>query len=164
VANPERGFGKKQGRPPASANNPLTYHGWRIFMAKRLLLSTLFNEPRPIRYDWLAEVGKVPGKSLHLGIALAWMAVVRGGPRVRLGRRVMARFSLSRDACYDGLTASGGPGADHSLAFTRTIADGDADGARIGRENSADLSDDFLDWRKSSVKFEINKTAVHQSI
>ncbi|MCK9620245.1 MAG: hypothetical protein M0R47_06875 [Methylobacter sp.] len=72
-------------------------------MTKRLLLSTLFNEPRPIRYDWLAEVGKVPGKSLHLGIALAWMAVVRGGPRVRLGRRVMARFSLSRDACYDGL-------------------------------------------------------------
>jgi hypothetical protein len=81
----------------------LTYHYWRIFMAKRLLLSTLFNEPRPIRYDWLAEVGKVPGKSLHLGIALAWMAVVRGEPRVRLGRRVMARFSLSRDACYDGL-------------------------------------------------------------
>lgn len=72
-------------------------------MVKPFSLTTLLNEPRPIRYDWLAEVAKLPGKSLHLGIALAWMAAMRGGPRVQLGRRVMARFSLSRDACYDGL-------------------------------------------------------------
>lgn len=72
-------------------------------MAKRLPITTLLNEPRLIRYDWLAEVAKLPGKSLHLGIALSWMAVLRGGPRVQLGRRVMARFSLSRDACYDAL-------------------------------------------------------------
>jgi hypothetical protein len=72
-------------------------------MAKPLLLNRLLSEPRPIRYDWLIEVGQLSGKSLHLGIALAWMAVVRGGPRVQLGRRVMARFSLSRDASYDAL-------------------------------------------------------------
>jgi hypothetical protein len=72
-------------------------------MAKPLLLNRLLSEPRPIRYDWLIAVGQLSGKSLHLGIALAWMAVVRGGPRVQLGRRVMARFSLSRDASYDAL-------------------------------------------------------------
>lgn len=72
-------------------------------MAKYLSIAHLLNEPRPIRYDWLAEVGKLSGKSLHLGVALAWMAVLRGEPRVQLGRKVMKRFSLSRDACYDTL-------------------------------------------------------------
>ncbi|MGJ0486012.1 MAG: hypothetical protein ACR65R_15970 [Methylomicrobium sp.] len=72
-------------------------------MAMYRQLTWLPGEPGLIRYDWLAEVGKLSGKSLNLGIALSWMAVVRGGPRVQLGRRVMARFSLSRDACYDAL-------------------------------------------------------------
>lgn len=72
-------------------------------MAKRLPFTFLLNEPLSIRYDWLAEVGMLSGKSLHLGIALCWMAVLRGGPRVQLGRRVMTRFSLSRDASYDAL-------------------------------------------------------------
>src|SRR5512134_863844 len=72
-------------------------------MTKRPSITALTNEPKPIRYDWLAEVGKLPGKSLHLGVALAWMAVRRGRPGVQLGRRTMARFNLSRDACYDAL-------------------------------------------------------------
>jgi hypothetical protein len=72
-------------------------------MATYRPLTFLPGEPGLIRYDWLAEVGKLPGKSLHLGVALAWMTTVRGGPRVQLGRRVMARFSLSRDACYEAL-------------------------------------------------------------
>jgi hypothetical protein len=72
-------------------------------MAMYRPLTLLPGEPGLIRYDWLAEVGKLSGKSLHLGVALAWMAVLRGGPRVQLGRRVMARFSLSRDASYDAL-------------------------------------------------------------
>lgn len=72
-------------------------------MAKLLSLSTLLLEPRPIRYDWIIEAAKISGKGLHLGIALMWMASLRGGPRIQLGRRVMARFSLSRDAVYDGL-------------------------------------------------------------
>lgn len=59
--------------------------------------------PRPVRYDWLAKIATLSGKALHIGIALAWLAASHPTSRTLLTRRVMARWSLSRDACYDGL-------------------------------------------------------------
>ncbi len=65
------------------------------------------NFPSPefysVRFDWLIEVAKVSGKGLHLGVALLAMASKQGRPNVKLSRKTMAHFSLSRDAVYDGL-------------------------------------------------------------
>ena len=72
-------------------------------MSKKLTVDASLSEPRIVRFDWLCAAGKASGKALHLGVALLWLAAVRGGPRVQLTRRGMRRFNLSRDACYDSL-------------------------------------------------------------
>lgn len=61
--------------------------------------------PRPVRFDWLARVAASGGtsKCLHLGLVLCWLAALAKGPGVRLGRRVLARYAISRDAAYDAL-------------------------------------------------------------
>lgn len=58
-----------------------------------------------VRYDWLALVAASAqrGKTLHLGLALYWLAAKRGVPGVSLTRRTLEKWSLSRDAAYDGL-------------------------------------------------------------
>jgi hypothetical protein len=59
--------------------------------------------PGPLRPDWLAEAARLSGKSLHLGLALSCLAARRRAPGVPLTRRTLAQWSISRDACYDGL-------------------------------------------------------------
>ena len=61
--------------------------------------------PCTVRYDWLAYVAATAQRSkiLHLGLALAWLCAKRGVPGVSLTRRTLAKWSLSRDAAYDGL-------------------------------------------------------------
>jgi hypothetical protein len=59
--------------------------------------------PGPVHPDWLAAVARLSGKSLHLGVALAWLAGLRRAPGVPLTRRTLVKWSISRDACYDGL-------------------------------------------------------------
>lgn len=61
--------------------------------------------PRPVRFDWLARVAASGGtsKCLHLGLVLCWLAALANAPGVRLGRRVLARYAISRDAAYDAL-------------------------------------------------------------
>ena len=61
------------------------------------------NSPRLVRYDWLCRVAAESGKCLHLGVTLSWLASIGKVPGVRLGRRVLAKYSISRDACYDAL-------------------------------------------------------------
>ena len=55
--------------------------------------------PRPVRYDWLMAAATLSGKSLHLALALSWLAGLAHSPKVKLTRATMRRFSLSRDAC-----------------------------------------------------------------
>lgn len=61
--------------------------------------------PRPVRFDWLARVAASGGtsKCLHLGLVLCWLAALAKAPGVRLGRRVLTRYAISRDAAYDAL-------------------------------------------------------------
>jgi len=59
--------------------------------------------PGQFRPDWLAEAAKLSGKSLHTAVALAWLAATHQVPGIRLTRRSMAKWSLSRDAYYDAL-------------------------------------------------------------
>lgn len=59
----------------------------------------------PARYDWLECAALVAGRSktLHVAMALTWLAVMAGEPRVALTRRTMKRWGLSRDATGDAL-------------------------------------------------------------
>ncbi len=59
----------------------------------------------PVRFDWLAAVARLAGRSkvLHLALALAWLSALQARPDVALTRRTMARWGLSRDAAGDGL-------------------------------------------------------------
>ena len=59
----------------------------------------------PVRFDWLQAVVQIAGRSkaLHVAVLLAWLAAHRGRPDVRVTRRHMALWSLSRDACGDAL-------------------------------------------------------------
>jgi len=59
----------------------------------------------PIRYDWLAHVARTAyrSKTLHLGVALAWLVAQRGSSQVTLTRRTLAYWNISRDAASDGL-------------------------------------------------------------
>lgn len=59
--------------------------------------------PHLVRMDWIEQCASLPGKTLHLGMAIWWLAGIRHGPRVQLTRRTLARFGISRDACYPGL-------------------------------------------------------------
>lgn len=57
----------------------------------------------PTRYDWLGEAAKLSGKTLHLATALLWLASAQQLPGVRLTRRVLRAWSISRDARYDAM-------------------------------------------------------------
>jgi hypothetical protein len=59
--------------------------------------------PGPVDPDWLAAAARLSGKSLHLGVALVWLAGLRRAPGVRLTRRTLEKWSVSRDASDDGL-------------------------------------------------------------
>lgn len=55
------------------------------------------------RFDWLCTCAQLPGKAAALGLMLSWLACQRRSACVRPTRRVLRRFGVSRDACYDGL-------------------------------------------------------------
>ena len=59
--------------------------------------------PGQFRPDWLAAAAKLNGKSLHTAVALGFLAGLHQEPGVRLTRRTMQKWSLSRDAFYDAI-------------------------------------------------------------
>ena len=61
-------------------------------------------EKLPMSMTWLSKAAVLPGKCLH--VALAIQEAVRGKPgvAVTLDRYVMAKFGVSRDAGYDALS------------------------------------------------------------
>ena len=54
--------------------------------------------PSTVRFDWLAIAAAQRGKSLHLALALAWLASTRRASGISLTRRTLAKWNLSRDA------------------------------------------------------------------
>ncbi len=53
--------------------------------------------------DWLAAAARLPGKALALAIAIQWMASIHSTGTIVLTSMTTLRFSISRDASYDGL-------------------------------------------------------------
>lgn len=57
----------------------------------------------PIPLDWLSSAARLPGKSLHVGIALWFMGGMQKSRVVPLSNITSLRFGLDRNAKYRGL-------------------------------------------------------------
>jgi len=65
--------------------------------------STLPCIPVSFRSDWLTAAASLPGKSLHTALAIAYLASQQNVVGVRMTRRILAQFNISREAFYDAI-------------------------------------------------------------
>lgn len=61
------------------------------------------SEAPGVSRDWLLKAARLPGKSLHLAIALQLATVEQGNRQVALGNIVSRRFGIDRNAKYRSL-------------------------------------------------------------
>ena len=59
--------------------------------------------PGPIPLSWLSSAARLPGKSLHVAVALWVLRGERNSRVVSLSNVMSARFGLDRNAKYRGL-------------------------------------------------------------
>ena len=57
----------------------------------------------PVPFDWLCAAAQLPGKSLHVGIALWYTAGLNGSREVALSNVLGRQFGLYRNSKYRGL-------------------------------------------------------------
>jgi hypothetical protein len=57
----------------------------------------------PLPLAWMTTAGLLPGKSLHVGLVLWYLAGLTKSTSVRLGAKPLERFGVSRDAKYEAL-------------------------------------------------------------
>ncbi len=58
----------------------------------------------PIPLGWLLKAGKLPGKSLHVGIAMWYAAGLTNSRTLRLSNIAVSRFGIDRNAKYRALS------------------------------------------------------------
>jgi hypothetical protein len=59
--------------------------------------------PVTFRSDWLIAAASLPGKSLHTALAIAYLATKQKVVGVRMTRRTLSQFHISREAFYDAI-------------------------------------------------------------
>ena len=57
----------------------------------------------PIPVDWLGKAAALPGKALHLALAIQWLSGMNKGAAVKVSKGALARFCISLDAYRDGI-------------------------------------------------------------
>ncbi len=57
----------------------------------------------PIPMDWLSKASDLPGKTLHLAMALWWLNGMSKGEAFKLTGKALDLLHVSRDAMRDGL-------------------------------------------------------------
>jgi hypothetical protein len=57
----------------------------------------------PVPLGWLSAAASLPGKALHLGVALWWLQGMSKTPHIKVTKKALHFFALSRDATRDGL-------------------------------------------------------------
>ena len=57
----------------------------------------------PVPLAWLLTAARLPGRALHVAIALWYAAQLSGAQSVRLSNTLCERFGLDRNAKYRGL-------------------------------------------------------------
>lgn len=78
-------------------HNPATGK-WEEAIAKPLFIRG------PIPLPWLEQAAQLPGKAFVLGIGLWWLHGMARDAEVKLSKRLLQSFNISRDAAADGLT------------------------------------------------------------
>jgi hypothetical protein len=59
----------------------------------------------PIPWTWLVEAARLPGKALHVGIGLWFLAGMRRSAQVTLSMKILRSLGVSRHSAYRGLLA-----------------------------------------------------------
>ncbi len=59
----------------------------------------------PIPWDWLSMASKQPGKALHIGNALWFIAGIKNERTIALSGKIIKDMGIKRNAAYRGLTA-----------------------------------------------------------
>jgi len=57
----------------------------------------------PIPLDWIGRAACLPGKTLHVALALQYLAGLQKTNTVKLGAKALAVLGVARDAKYDAL-------------------------------------------------------------
>ena len=57
----------------------------------------------PLPLSWFAQAAALPGKALHVAVAIWFQVGLERQQTIKLGQKRVARFSVSRDAKYDAL-------------------------------------------------------------
>lgn len=57
----------------------------------------------PLPLDWFEMASALPGKTLHVALAIWFYVGLERTTTVKLGQKRVARFAVSRDAKYDAL-------------------------------------------------------------
>ena len=57
----------------------------------------------PIPIAWLSQAAALPGKALHLALAIQWLSGMNKGAPVKVSKKALAHFCISTDAYRDGL-------------------------------------------------------------
>ena len=57
----------------------------------------------PIPMAWLKSAAELPGKSLHLGVAIWWLRPMSKTVSFKLTQKALDYVGISRDATYDAL-------------------------------------------------------------
>ena len=57
----------------------------------------------PLPLIWFEKAAILPGKALHVALAIWYRVGLERQSTVKLGQKVMSRFGVSRDAKYDAL-------------------------------------------------------------
>ena len=53
--------------------------------------------------DWISEAAKLPGKALHLAVAIQWLAGMGSPTKLKITAKALELLSVSKDAYRDGL-------------------------------------------------------------
>ena len=64
----------------------------------------------PIPIAWLSQAAALPGKALHLALAIQWLSGMNKGAPVKVSKNALAHFCISTDAYRDGLKRLEGVG------------------------------------------------------
>jgi hypothetical protein len=57
----------------------------------------------PISMDWISEAAKLPGKALHLAVAIQWLAGMSPAQKLKITAKALELLGVSKDAYRDGL-------------------------------------------------------------
>lgn len=70
---------------------------------KHLPFPTIVSIPITFRSDWLIAAASLSGKALHTALAIAYLSSKQNVAGVRVTRRTMSQFNISREAFYDSI-------------------------------------------------------------